>query len=99
MDWVKNLYNKLYKNKSNTVSPMTSGITILNVMLGTGPLIIPPVFLLGGVGLSTIFTFIVVYFSYQSSEMIIEILSITNAIKKKKCLIKVEDKDSAYTDP
>lgn len=38
--------------------------TVINVMLGTGPLIVPPVFLAAGVGLSTIFMFIVIIMSY-----------------------------------
>jgi hypothetical protein len=49
---------------TDSVTPLTSGVTIINVMLGTGPIIIPFSFLLGGVGLSTIFTLVVVYFSY-----------------------------------
>jgi amino acid permease len=81
----------------DSVTPLTSGVTIINVMLGTGPIIIPFSFLLGGVGLSTIFTIIVVYFSYQSSEMIVELLSICNALKYKKGLMIQEDKASNYS--
>jgi amino acid permease len=50
-------------------------------MLGSGPLIIPFSFLLGGVGLSTIFTVVVVFLSYLSSEMYLELFSICHALK------------------
>lgn len=63
-----------------TYSPTTTVIMIINVMLGTGPIIIPPIFLLGGVFLSSIWMILIGFFSYLASEMIIESMSICNAI-------------------
>jgi hypothetical protein len=64
----------------NNSDPLTSFIIICNVLLGTGPIIVPPVFLLAGVGLSTIWTLITIFFSYYSAELIVESMSIVNAL-------------------
>jgi amino acid permease len=60
--------------------PNNTAITIINVMMGTGPLIIPPVFLLAGIGLSSIFTIFIGTLSYLSAMFVIEALSIANAL-------------------
>lgn len=54
---------------------------IINVMLGTGPIIIPPIFLLAGIGLSSIWMIVIGFLSYLASEMIVESISLCNAIK------------------
>lgn len=53
---------------------------ITNIILGTGPIIIPPVFLLGGIGLSTIFILIIALLSYIACEFIVESISLCNAL-------------------
>jgi len=59
---------------------MTS-VTLINVMMGTGPLIIPPVFLLGGVAMGIIFTIFIGVLSLYCALFVVEALSIANAIK------------------
>jgi hypothetical protein len=51
-------------------------------MMGSGPLIIPPVFLISGVGLATIFSLFVGLLSLISALFVIESLSIANALDK-----------------
>jgi len=51
-----------------------------NLALGMGPLILPNSFLQGGVLFSTVFLFIVTFFSYISSEYIVEVIGICNFI-------------------
>jgi hypothetical protein len=50
-------------------------------MMGTGPLIIPPVFLLGGVAMGIIFTIFIGVLSLYCALFVVEALSIANAIK------------------
>lgn len=77
-------------------SPSTTMIMIINVMLGTGPIIVPPVFLLGGILLSSVWMFMIGFFSYLASEMIVEAISLCNAVnslneeKKKSIKLKIE---------
>ena len=56
-------------------------MTIINVMLGTGPLIIPCAFTLGGWGLATIFIFAMGAISLFGGLFAVESLSIANALK------------------
>lgn len=49
-------------------------------MLGTGPLIVPPVFLEAGIGLGIIFCVIIGFFSYMAAEYVVESMSISNAL-------------------
>lgn len=53
---------------------------IINMCLGTGPIIMPPVFLSGGVILSTIFIIAIAFFSFIGCEYIMEAISISNAL-------------------
>jgi amino acid permease len=53
---------------------------ILNVMLGTGPIIVPEVFLKGGLVLSTFFTLLIGSISLVSGLFVVEALSIANGL-------------------
>ena len=59
-------------------------MTILNVMLGTGPLIVPHVFLVGGWGFASIFIVIMGAISLITALFCVEALSIANAIKSSQ---------------
>lgn len=59
---------------------MMTIILIVNVMLGTGPLIVPPVFLMAGPVLSFGFCLLVGGFSMISALMVLESLSLCNAL-------------------
>jgi amino acid permease len=61
--------------------PITVGMTIFNVMIGGGPFFVPPLFLLAGIGLSTIWTLLVILMSWVTSEYIVESTAILNALK------------------
>ena len=61
--------------------PITVGMTIVNVMIGGGPFYVPPLFLLAGIGLSTIWTSFCIFISFCTSEFIVEAISILNALK------------------
>ena len=60
---------------------IVTAMTIFNVMLGTGPLIIPHVFLVGGWGLASIFMFSMGLIALITGLFCVEALSIANAIK------------------
>jgi hypothetical protein len=62
-------------------TPLVTSLTVLNVMLGTGPLIIPSVFLIGGYALASIFIIIMGCISMITALFMVEALSIANAIK------------------
>ena len=53
---------------------------MLNVLLGSGPLLLPSVFLRGGVGLSTSLMIIFAIISYIGFELKMEAISNCNAI-------------------
>ena len=60
---------------------MMTVILILNVMLGTGPLIVPPTFLMAGPYLSVIFCVLIGFFSLLSALMVLESMSLCNALE------------------
>ena len=73
---------------------------IINVMLGTGLIfmyihlftkIVPSVFLLSGIGLSTIGIIMTAFCSYISFKLIIEALSICNALNFHEKTEKTSD--------
>ena len=64
--------------------PIVSSMTILNVMLGTGPLIVPHVFLVGGWGMASIFMIVMGIISLITALFCVEALSIVNAIKSNQ---------------
>jgi len=66
-----------------TQRPIVTIMTIINVMMSTGPLIVPCVFLIGGYILATIFIVLMGSISMISCGFCVESLSISNAIKAK----------------
>lgn len=57
---------------------------ILNVMLGTGPIIVPEVFLKGGFVLSTFFTLFIGVISLISALFVVEAVSIANGLMQSE---------------
>jgi amino acid permease len=57
---------------------------ILNVMLGTGPIIVPEVFLKGGFVLSTFFTLFIGVISLISALLVVEAISIANGLMQSE---------------
>jgi amino acid permease len=64
--------------KSKTLKPFNGFSTLINVLMGTGPILLPPVVASAGFGLSTIVLLVIMLFSIIGAEYLIEILSITN---------------------
>ena len=56
-------------------------MTCINILLGTGPIIVPSVFCLAGLGLGTIWMIVMMLISYMAVEFIMEIVSILNALR------------------
>lgn len=54
---------------------------IISITLGTSPIVMPPVFLLGGIGLSIIFFILIAILCHMGWENIAEIISVCNAIE------------------
>lgn len=61
--------------------PIVTSVTVLNVMLGTGPIIIPSVFLIGGYQIATLFIVAMGVIAMITSLFAVEALSIANALK------------------
>lgn len=59
-------------------------MTVINVMLGTGPLIIPCVFLIGGWIQATLFLLIMGVISLITCLFCVESLSIANALQQQR---------------
>ncbi len=68
----------------NKQKPLVTSAMVVNVMMGTGPLIIPCVFLTGGWALATIFILIMGALSTLCALFAMEALSIANAMKNSK---------------
>lgn len=58
--------------------------TAFNVMLGTGPILVPPVFQQPGIILAFIFIIGITFMSYVCAEFVIETMSILSAIRARK---------------
>lgn len=69
------------------ISALTGFTIMVNVLLGTGPIFLPGVFLEAGVGLSSVFMVFISFISYLTAEYVIETISICNALKHQKLLI------------
>jgi amino acid permease len=61
--------------------------TLLNIILGSGPLIIPQPFYQAGFILSTAWYFTIGFISFLCAEYIVETLARTNAIKRTNNLL------------
>lgn len=61
--------------------------TLLNIILGSGPLIIPQPFYQAGFILSTVWYFVIGFISFLCAEYIVETLARTNAIKATNNLL------------
>jgi hypothetical protein len=60
--------------------PITTVIMILNIILGTGPMIVPSVILKGGWRLSSVFTVLTGSMSLVSGMFVVEAVSIANGL-------------------
>ncbi|KAL4428773.1 hypothetical protein ABPG74_001287 [Tetrahymena malaccensis] len=74
------------KNNSNKLSSLTVFNTAFNVLLGAGPILVPPVFQEPGIALAFIFIILITFISFICSEFVIETMSLLTAIRAKKKL-------------
>ena len=68
------------KNQKQSVT----AATVINCMMGSGPLIIPPVFFISGLGLASTFSLFIGLISLISALFVLESLSIANALTQLK---------------
>lgn len=59
-------------------------MTCINIILGTGPIIVPPVFYLAGIGLTTISIVFMICIGFIAMEFLIETISLLNGLKLYK---------------
>ncbi len=64
-----------------TVKPFDGFNTMINVLMGSGPILLPPVVAGAGIGLSVILLLIIAVISVIGAEFVIESLAIANARK------------------
>ncbi|EAS05856.2 transmembrane amino acid transporter protein (macronuclear) [Tetrahymena thermophila SB210] len=72
------------KNNSNKLSSLTVFNTAFNVLLGAGPILVPPVFQEPGIALAFIFIILITFISFICSEFVIETMSLLTAIRAKE---------------
>lgn len=74
--------------------------TAFNVMLGTGPILVPPVFQQPGLILAFGFVVIITCLSFVCAEFVIETMSLLTAIRTRKEAVRViEEEASSITSP
>lgn len=72
-----------------TISPFDAFNTFINILMGTGPILLPPAIAGSGIGLAALVLFIMYFLSQMAGEFVIEvivfflcqILAIINSIK------------------
>lgn len=72
------------KSKSNKISSFAVFNTAFNVLLGAGPILVPPVFSEPGIALAFLFIILITFISFACAEFVIETMSILTAIRKLK---------------
>lgn len=70
--------------------------TMVNMLLGTGPLILPSPCQQAGILLSVVWICIIGFISLNSAEFLVEALALTNAIKRQQS--KKTDEQSLISD-
>ena len=80
-------------DKKGGIKPFDGFSTLINVLMGTGPILLPPVVAASGIGLSTIVLSVIMVTSIMGAEFLIEILSITNCMNNHP-LIKTNNNSS-----
>lgn len=76
------------KSKSNKISSLAVFNTTFNILMGAGPILVPPVFSEPGIALAFLFIILVTFISFTCFEFVIETMSILSAIRERK---KVEE--------
>ncbi|KAL4470121.1 hypothetical protein ABPG72_016658 [Tetrahymena utriculariae] len=69
------------KSNSNKLSSLTVFNTAFNVLLGAGPILVPPVFQEPGIALAFIFIILITFISFICSEYVIETMSLLTVIR------------------
>jgi amino acid permease len=64
-----------------SIKPFDGFNTLINVLMGTGPILLPPVVASAGIGLSVILLLILALISIIGAEFIIESLGVANCLK------------------
>lgn len=90
----------------NIIKPFDGFNTFNNLLMGTGPILLPPAIAAAGIILGGLWLVLMLFFSSMGAEFVVEVkfinnktLSITNAInqnssgdpEKEKCLVDVNN--------
>ncbi len=69
---------------AKVIKPFDGFNTLINFLMGTGPILLPPAVANAGVGLGVILIILLALISIIGAEFIVESLAIANSIKKSK---------------
>lgn len=72
--------------------------TLLNMIMGSGPLIMPQPFYQAGFILSTLWLFVIGFTSFICAEYIVETLARTNVLKNQQKMLTEDAKVSIITE-
>jgi amino acid permease len=61
------------KDKPHGIKPFDAFSTVINVLMGTGPILLPPAVAAAGVGLSSIWIVLIAILSVMGAEFVIEV--------------------------
>ena len=71
--------------------------TLLNIIMGSGPLIIPQPYYQAGFVLATLWLITIGFTSFVCAEYIVETLARTNSIKNRQKMLSDKSKESIIT--
>jgi Na+/alanine symporter len=61
------------QGKSRGIKPFNAFSTVINVLMGTGPILLPPAVAAAGLGLSSIWLIIIAILSVMGAEFVLEV--------------------------
>lgn len=72
------------KAKPKKLSNLAAFNTAFNVLLGAGPILVPPVFQEPGIVLAFLFIILITFISFACAEFVIETMSLLTAIRARE---------------